>query len=89
MSETLYDYPCSSTFREHERWWQGEGLYSEPREHFPTEHTPFPTEHTPSAPVQDFYLLGRMAYLQHQVESLKKTSHSHSYKKKTKYIVEG
>ena len=80
MKEPLYDYPCSSTFREHELWWQGEGLYSEPRERFPIEHTP---------PVQDFYLLGRMAYLQHQVESLKKTSHSHSYKKRTKYIVEG
>lgn len=69
MTETLYDYPCSETFREHERWWQGEGLYSEPRERLPIEQPP----------AQDFYLLGRLAYLQHQVESLKKTSHSHSY----------
>ena len=71
MTEPLYDFPCSDTFREHERWWQGEGLYSEPRERFPIEQPP----------VQDFYLLGHMAYLQHQVESLKKTSHTHSYKK--------
>ena len=76
MNEPLYDFACSDTFRDHELWWQGEGLYSEPRERFPIEHTPLP-------PVQDFYLLGRMAYLQHQVESLKKTSHSHSYKKRT------
>ena len=83
MAETLYDYPCSTTFREHELWWQGEGLYSEPRERFSIEHTP-------QSPVQDFYLLGRMAYLQHQVESLKKTSHSHlsSYKKKDDYIIQ-
>ncbi len=82
MAETLYDYPCSETFRQHELWWQGEGLYSEPRERSPIEHTP-------PAPVQDFYLLGRMAYLQHQVELLKKSSHTHSYKKRTNYTVEG
>ena len=49
----------------------------------PLEEKRFPIEHTPPAPVQDFYILGRLAYLQHQVESLKKTSHSHSYKKST------
>ena len=76
MTEPLYDFPCSSTFREHERYWQGEGLYSEPRERSPIEHTPV-------LPFQDFYLLGRMAYIQHEVESLKKTSHTHSYKKHT------
>ena len=36
------------------------------------EEERFPIEHTPPAPVQDFYLLGRMAYLQHEVEILKK-----------------
>ena len=80
MTEPLYDYPCSETFRQHELWWQGEGLYSEPREHFPIEHTP-------PAPAQDFYLLGRMAYLQHQVESLEKGYHTHKKKESERFTI--
>ncbi len=50
------------------------------------DHT-LPIEHTPQAPVQEDYLKGCIAYLQHQVEVLKKTSHTHSYKKKDDYII--
>ena len=63
MTEPLYDYPCSETFRQHELWWQGEGLYPEPRERPPIEYTPVPPE-------QVDYLRGCITYLQHQVESL-------------------
>ena len=46
----------------------------------------FPIE---SAPQEYQFDLGRMEYLQNQLNEIKKTSHSHSYKKRTKYIVEG
>ena len=77
MSEPLYDFPCSDTFREHERWWQGEDLYSEPREHFPIE-----------PPEQVDYLRGCIAYLQNRLTDLEKSTHTHSYKKRTNYSVE-
>lgn len=70
MTETLYDYPCSETFREHERWWQGEGLYSEPRV--------IPIE-------SDDYLRERITLLENRLGEIEKTSHNYSYKKRTKY----
>lgn len=73
MSEVLYDFPCSETFRQHERYWQGEGLYSEPVKR---DLSPIPPQR------QDYFTLGRMAYIQHQVDSLKKGFHTH--KKRTK-----
>ncbi len=78
MTEPLYDFPCSQTFREHERYWLGEGLYYEER-NIPSIETPKPTP--------DYFLLGRMVYLQHQVESLKKGYHTHKKKASKRFTI--
>ncbi|KKM89168.1 hypothetical protein LCGC14_1251490 [marine sediment metagenome] len=77
MKEPLYDFACSDTFRDHELWWQGEGLYSEPRERFPIE-----------PPVQEDDLRERITLLENWLGELEETSHTHSHKKKDDYIIQ-
>ena len=62
--------------------WSGAGYLP------PLAEKRFPIEPTPVTPVQDFFLLGRLVYLQHKVELLEKTSHTHSHKKKDDYIIQ-
>ena len=73
-NEPIFDYQCSPTFRGLEREMMGEDSYPEPRERFPIE-----------PPDQVDYLRGCIAYLQNRLGELEKTSHTHSYKKSTKY----
>ena len=69
-----FDFACSYSWRAYHAE-EREGVYLPPLE------TRLPIEHAPLPPVPSDYL--SMAYLQHEVESLKKTSHTHSYKKHT------